>query len=157
MSCSGFDLGPEIGKWIADYVGKPDKTFKMLYHVSKASSRASLPSEDPYVPMYQSTDVPFYADDNPIMLVNEKSVQALNQALQSKSILEMEAKQFRPNICVSETSGPWIEDDWVYIKINGNVFRHVRHCIRCTFTLVDPNTGTKDPNGEPLKTLKQIR
>ena len=41
--------------------------------------------------------------------------------------------------------------------IDGVIFRNVRYCARCIFTTVDPNKGEKRTDGEPLKTLKEIR
>ena len=56
-----------------------------------------------------------------------------------------------------ETNGAFCEDDWLYIKINGVIFRPTKLCTRCIYTTVDPDLGIKDPNGEPLKTLKTFR
>ena len=41
--------------------------------------------------------------------------------------------------------------------INGTIFRNVKKCTRCIFTTVDPEKGEKRKDGEPLKTLKEIR
>ena len=41
--------------------------------------------------------------------------------------------------------------------INGTIFRNVKKCTRCIFTTVDPDKGEKRKDGEPLKTLKEIR
>ena len=41
--------------------------------------------------------------------------------------------------------------------VDGVIFRNVRYCARCIFTTVDPNKGEKRTDGEPLKTLKEIR
>ena len=43
------------------------------------------------------------------------------------------------------------------MRIRDNVFRNVKLCTRCVFTTVDPETGTKDLKGEPLKTLRSFR
>ena len=58
---------------------------------------------------------------------------------------------------LKENSKPWDEDDWLYLMINGTVFRNMRYCARCIFTTVDPSKGEKRADGEPLKTLKEIR
>jgi len=47
------------------------------------------------------------------------------------------------------------EDKWDWIKIGNVILRNVRPCTRCIFTTIDPETGTKHPNTEPLKTLKR--
>ena len=41
--------------------------------------------------------------------------------------------------------------------INETILRNVKKCTRCIFTTVDPNKGEKRKDGEPLKTLKEIR
>ena len=55
------------------------------------------------------------------------------------------------------TSKAWDEDNWLYLMINGSILRNVRLCGRCVFTTVDPDNGKKRSDGEPLKTLKEIR
>ena len=46
-----------------------------------------------------------------------------------------------------DTSKSWAEDDWLYLMINGVIFRNVRYCTRCIFTTVDPNKGEKRRDG----------
>ena len=58
---------------------------------------------------------------------------------------------------MSDTYAGFCEDNWFYIKINGNVFRHASMCSRCVFTAVNPDDGSRNPDGEPLKTLKSFR
>ena len=64
---------------------------------------------------------------------------------------------FRPNIVVEGTEGGFCEDHWLYIKINGTAFRNSKGCTRCVYTTVNPDIGTKEKDGEPLKTLKSFR
>jgi uncharacterized protein YcbX len=59
-------------------------------------------------------------------------------------------------------SEPFVEDKWTYIKIGEGdigavVFRVNKLCGRCEFTMVDPETGTKNKRSEPLKTLRTFR
>ena len=39
------------------------------------------------------------------------------------------------------TDGGFCEDNWLYIKINGNVFRHASMAPRCPVITVDPDKG----------------
>ena len=64
--------------------------------------------------------------------------------------------RFRPNIVV-EGCEAFDEDQWRNISIGDVEFETVKICSRCILTTIDPNTGTKDENGEPLKTLSQYR
>ena len=57
----------------------------------------------------------------------------------------------------SDTETGFCEDKWLFIKINGTIFRHASMCARCVFTTINPEDGSRDPNGEPLKTLKSFR
>ncbi|RTL24388.1 MAG: MOSC domain-containing protein, partial [Rhodocyclaceae bacterium] len=41
--------------------------------------------------------------------------------------------------------------------IGGAVFRIAKPCERCVFTTVDPHTGRKGLDQEPLRTLAQYR
>jgi len=52
---------------------------------------------------------------------------------------------------------PFEEDNWLYIKINNAEFRYAEKCGRCLVTTVNPETGLKEPDGEPIKTLKKFR
>ena len=58
---------------------------------------------------------------------------------------------------ILDTSAGFCEDTWLFIKINGNVFRHASMCGRCVFTTVHPEDGSRNQDGEPLKTLKSFR
>ena len=55
------------------------------------------------------------------------------------------------------TKNPFDEDSWLYIKIGSCLFRNSALCGRCVFTTVDPRSGEKHPDGEPLKSLKKFR
>jgi ABC-type amino acid transport substrate-binding protein len=49
------------------------------------------------------------------------------------------------------------EDNWKSIRIGDVPFGVVKPCTRCVFTTVDPQRGTFDPDGEPLRTLTGYR
>lgn len=42
-------------------------------------------------------------------------------------------------------------------RIGQAVLRWNKPCNRCTDITIDPETGIKDPNAEPLRTLRQFR
>ena len=93
-------------------------------------------------------------------MLSDKSVEALNSKLEEKgSRLEVEQLRFRPNLYAEGVSEAFAEDKWRYIRIgeDGAAFRMVQLCQRCVFTTVDPETGEKDRDGEPLKTLRTFR
>eukprot|EP00161_Ancyromonas_sigmoides_P003196 TRINITY_DN12951_c0_g1_i3.p2 TRINITY_DN12951_c0_g1~~TRINITY_DN12951_c0_g1_i3.p2 ORF type:complete len:127 (+),score=29.55 TRINITY_DN12951_c0_g1_i3:95-475(+) len=82
--------------------------------------------------------------------------------------------RFRPNLVVnlidpSETKshvplGAWAEDRWCIVRIGdggengrGALLRLAKGCGRCVMTTVDPATGERSGDGEPLATLRRTR
>lgn len=64
-------------------------------------------------------------------------------------------EQFRPNFVIKGAAA-YEEDTWGWVKIGDVIFKTVMPCTRCIFSTVDPETGTKNPKVEPLKTLKRF-
>jgi uncharacterized protein len=85
-------------------------------------------------------------------VISQASLEDLNQRLPTAVSMQ----RFRPNIVISG-SAAFAEDTWQQIKIGEVAFDAVKRCSRCILTTVDPHTGQKDPNTEPLRTLGQYR
>ena len=101
QSCHGVDLGREVGQWFSNFLERPDRVFKLIYHMEDDSNRELFDGNDPYNPMMRKEDVPLYADDNPILLATTASLDALNIALEAKNVDKIENyKQLRPCILV---------------------------------------------------------
>jgi uncharacterized protein YcbX len=98
----------------------------------------------------RDTDAVIYEDYSPFMLIGESSLTDLNKRLDKKVTM----RSFRPNFVVrgGEAYG---EDDWTRFSIGETSFEKIKHCTRCVLTTVDPDKGEKDPNMQPLKTLKE--
>ena len=64
--------------------------------------------------------------------------------------------RFRPNLVV-EGSAPFAEDGWERIRIGELTFRVLKPCTRCILTTIDPQTGERSEDREPLTTLKTYR
>jgi uncharacterized protein YcbX len=97
-------------------------------------------------------DVVSFADAFPLLLIGAGSLDALNARLARA----VPMARFRPNVVVGG-SDAHAEDGWRRVRIGAVTFDVVKPCTRCVFTTVDPQTGTFDPHGEPLATLKQYR
>lgn len=65
--------------------------------------------------------------------------------------------QFRGNFHLRmDKDEPYAEDKWQWIRIGEDaVFRVVAPCTRCIFPNINVATGERDPNGDPLITLKR--
>ncbi len=93
-----------------------------------------------------------FADGYPLLLCNDSSRSALAQMVGKPLAMG----RFRPNLVVSGAPA-WAEDDWRVLDIGGIRFRVVSPCARCVFTTVDPASGERDGDGEPLATLRRHR
>ena len=93
-----------------------------------------------------------FADGFPMLLIGEASLAELNRRLDAP----VSMLRFRPNLVVA-TDRPHCEDQWRRIRIGQIDFDVVKPCTRCVFTTVDPVTGERDQNGEPLRTLMSYR
>lgn len=93
-----------------------------------------------------------FADGFPLLLIGQASLDDLSARVgRQLSMLRM-----RPNLVVSGAE-PYAEDTWKRIRIGELQFRLVKGCSRCIMTTVDPATGERSTDREPLTTLKTYR
>ena len=88
----------------------------------------------------------------PLLLIGEASLQDLVQ----KVGRPLEMLRFRPNLVI-EGSTAFAEDGWKRIRIGDVEFRVVKPCSRCILTTIDPQTGARSEDREPLATLQKYR
>ncbi|KHJ83191.1 MOSC domain protein [Oesophagostomum dentatum] len=116
------------------------------------------------------TDKTPYADDAPYMIATQESLDDLNTRLEEKSGkdsrqdrirrnyigTQVEIERFRPNILIDKCAA-WNDDKWLSIHIGDVALQCLKPSLRCVMTTIDPCTGMKDSNVEPLKTLRRFR
>lgn len=93
-----------------------------------------------------------FADGFPLLLTNLASLDELNSRLEQPVAM----RRFRPNIVV-QGARAWAEDSWRSLCISSVQVDLVKSCSRCVMTTVDPETGSKDPAVQPLRTLTGYR
>ena len=109
-----------------------------------------------------------FANEAPLLLLSEHSVETLNEVLLSQGQQHVNSRHFRPNLVVrsrnasSEVStsnglqhtNP--EDQWTTLCTLGtNVeLSVVGQCARCSMVDIDPTTGTK---GKTMRALADYR
>lgn len=93
-----------------------------------------------------------FADGFPLLLISQASLDDLSQRVGRS----LEMLRFRPNLVVSG-SMPYAEDSWKKIRIGELELRVVKGCSRCIMTTLDPATGERSADREPLQTLKTYR
>lgn len=100
----------------------------------------------------QPEDEVSFADGFPLLLISEASLADLNGRLAAA----VSMRRFRPNVVVSGCEA-YAEDNWRRLRIGDVEFAGVKACSRCVFTTIDPDTGSKHPDKEPLRTLSSYR
>lgn len=135
------DVGDDAAAWLSEFIGKPCR----LVHVPNERAR-DIPGS-----LLPEEKVGF-ADGFPLLLIGQASLDDLS----SRVGRPLEMLRFRPNLVV-EGSAPFAEDEWKRIRIGGVEFSVAKGCTRCILTTIDPATGERSPDREPLTTLKTYR
>lgn len=135
---------PAAHAWLSRFLGCEVR----LVHLDAASVRHKMLSP-PHAP---SSHPLSFADAYPLLLVSEPSLAGLNSRLAEPVAMA----HFRPNLVVSG-SVPHAEDGWRRIRIGSAELEAVKACIRCVFTTVRPESGSRRQDGEPLRTLAGYR
>ncbi|CRK91111.1 CLUMA_CG004799, isoform A [Clunio marinus] len=146
------DCGDESAKWFSQYILNAQEGLRFVFYPSEFP-KAIVEDKGYLFDQAEPRDTGTLHDETSFMLMNQGSFDDLNTRLEH-SVTPL---QYRPNFVVN---GPkaWEEDDWKWLKIGDKTtFKNVQPCIRCIFTNIDPITGERSPNMEPLKTLKTFR
>jgi MOSC domain-containing protein len=103
-------------------------------------------------PAAEFDDEVSFADGAPLLLLTTASLAELNGRLARPVAMQ----RFRPNLVV-DGAAPFAEDQWRTIAIGTTELTVAWPCARCALPNVDPRTGERDPQGEPLATLMTYR
>ena len=148
---AGVVCGEEINKWLSDFLDLPVRLVRFIDETHPY--RASFVEIDGNVVNDESLPIR-YQDGDPIFLTNSASITDLNNRMARDA--RVSYLNFRPNIHV-QLDKPYAEDKIKMWTIGNLKFKNIKPCDRCTFTTVNPQTGVKHPDLEPLKTLKTYR
>lgn len=136
------DAGDEAAQWVSTFLGKPTR----MVHVPDERARW-LPSG--YGELNGRVG---FADGFPLLLIGQGSLDDLSSRIGQPQ----EMLRFRPNLVV-QGAEPFAEDSWKRIRIGDMEFRLLKGCSRCILTTIDPATGERNADREPLTTLKTYR
>ena len=136
------DAGDAAGAWVSEFIGKPTRLVQIPLERARMT-QAGYGNDDDQVA---------FADGFPLLLIGQGSLQDLSQ----KVGRPLEMLRFRPNLVI-EGSEAFAEDGWKRIRIGDVEFRVVKPCTRCILTTVDPQTGERSADREPLATLQKYR
>ncbi|WP_077044571.1 MOSC domain-containing protein [Pseudomonas sp. KK4] len=136
------DAGDAAAAWVSEFIGKPTR----LVHVPVERARMT---ESGYG---SDDDQVAFADGYPLLLIGQASLDDLVQRVGRP----LEMLRFRPNLVI-EGSDAYAEDSWKRLRIGDVEFRVVKSCSRCILTTIDPRTGERSADREPLATLQKYR
>lgn len=133
---------PAADAWLTRYLGSPAH----LVHMDEATHRPVDPD------FAEPGDIVSFADAYPLLVISQAALDGLNARLADP----VPMARFRPNLVVAGAAAH-AEDGWRRVRIGDVEFDAVKPCTRCVFTTIDPVTLTRDPDGEPLRTLARYR
>ncbi|HZX16109.1 MAG TPA: MOSC domain-containing protein [Pseudomonas sp.] len=136
------DAGEAAAQWLSQFLGRACR----LVQVSEPRARQV---DTAYA---EAGDKVAFADGFPLLLIGQASLDDLSARVGRP----LPMLRFRPNLVVSG-SEPYAEDSWKRIRIGELEFRVVKGCSRCIMTTLDPETGERSADREPLTTLKTYR
>ena len=139
------------GQSVSDHL---DQWFSHYLNTSCQFIRIDLNSARPVLSKHggQDQDVVGFADQAPILILSQASLDDLNERLYKT----IGTDRFRPNIVLEDTSA-YEEDTIDVIQIDQCKLKVIQQVVRCVFTTIDPVSKKKDLKSEPLKTLATYR
>lgn len=136
------DAGAEAAAWVSEFIGKPTRLVQVPLERARTTQSGYGKDDDQVA----------FADGFPLLLIGQASLEDLSQ----KVGRPLEMLRFRPNLVI-EGSEAYAEDGWKRIRIGDVEFRVVKSCSRCILTTIDPQTGERSEDREPLATLQKYR
>lgn len=149
---SALDCGDEAAKWFSQLLLNNDEGLRLLYHDRLDSFQPKWQDFVDYYTKMRTEFVGTFTNQASFMLLGQSSVTELNTRLDKP----VAYANFRPNFVVEGTS-PYAEDKWEWVKIGEVVFRALKRTARCTKISINPETGKRNPEYEPYRTLKKYR
>ena len=138
------DAGDAAAAWLTERMGRP---LRLVYQHDTRSRPISGSHR------LSDTDTVSLADGYPLLATTTASLAELNGRLGAAPVT---MRHFRPNLVI-DTDEPFVEDTWNTVQVGDARFAAVSACARCIFTTVDPQTGLRRDDGEPMQTLRGYR
>lgn len=148
---TAIDCGDKAAEWMCKALGK-DK-LRLNCSPKTIQKRLSHKVTKEWPTEVQLYDEVAFQDFVTCMVMSESSMEALNKRLEKP----IPAVQFRPNLMI-EGSKPFDEESWQRVFIGDKAeIRFVDKCTRCIIVTMDPETGVRDKQNQPLTEMKKFR
>jgi len=136
------DAGDAAAAWLSRLLGRPCRLVQVPVECARQVDTEYAEPGDKVA----------FADGFPLLLIGQSSLDDLSARVGRP----LEMLRFRPNLVVAGAA-PYAEDRWKRIRIGALEFRVAKGCSRCIMTTLDPLTGERSGDREPLTTLKTYR
>lgn len=129
----GVDCGDEVAAWMSAFLNTPG--LRLIWQ-------------------NQLEHDLHYQDESELSVITLQSVEDINKHL-SQPLTEL---NFRCSIVTNaSTNEPYDEDKWTNLFIGDVWLQRLFHTERCLMTTINPETGVKSADQEPLTTLRTYR
>ncbi|XP_021919385.1 mitochondrial amidoxime-reducing component 1-like isoform X2 [Zootermopsis nevadensis] len=157
-----LDCGEEAATWFSRFILGKDKGARLGYYPQENPefrrdiSKVKLTAFQQHYKKLNDDDVGAYTYLSGFMLLSESTMDDLRSRLPER-LRDLSHRRFRGNFIARNTI-PYEEDKWDWVRVGEQaIFRTVKPCTRCTIVNVDPETAVRDPEMEPLRTLRSYR
>ncbi|PNF37256.1 Mitochondrial amidoxime-reducing component 1 [Cryptotermes secundus] len=157
-----LDCGEEAATWFSKYILGKDTGARLGYYAQENPtfrrdiSKVKLTAFQQHYKKLRDHDVGAYTYLSGFMLLSESTMDDLRSRLPER-LRDLSHKRFRGNFIARGTI-PYEEDKWDWVKVGEQaIFRTVKPCTRCIIINVDPEMAVRDPEFEPLRTLRSYR
>ena len=133
---------PAADAWLSAVIGTPCQ----LVHLPEQTTRPIDPD------FGRAGDQTSFADGFPLLVLGTASLADIEARLPGYGV----AERFRANLLI-EGASAWAEDSWHRLRIGEVELELVKPCSRCIVVNVDPQGGSPDPDGQPLRALRDWR
>ncbi|EDW35009.1 GL20094 [Drosophila persimilis] len=146
--------GDRFNKWFSQFILEKNTGLRLVHYPYPKPVKI-ICDDLKNMPFMRQEDSGTFNDGTSYMLMNLSSVDDLNTRLKNP----VEPLQFRGGFEIKcDEHEPYAEDNWQWVRIGDEaVFRQVAPRTLCIVPNVNDNTGKRDVEGEPLKTLKSYR
>ncbi|MEM0909488.1 MAG: MOSC N-terminal beta barrel domain-containing protein [Pseudomonadota bacterium] len=144
-TCQTFEPEPSVSQWFTGILQRK---------VTLVALSKKRPQSSPE--RFGENTTTLFADAAPYLVINQKSLLALNDSLSHKALSSVDIRRFRPNIVVDGDMTAFDEHHYNKLLTENYSIELIDHCQRCIITTIDPDTGIKDPKLEPFKTVAEI-
>lgn len=136
------DAGDAAAAWLGQWLGR---RCRLLYQAPERARQIN--------PRYAAPgERTAFTDGYPLLLIGQGSLDELSEQVGRP----LEVLRFRPNLVI-EGAQPYAEDQWKRIRIGALELRLAKPCSRCIITTIDPRSGERDADRQPLVALRQHR